>query len=146
MLTAKDAVADRVKGLETGADDYLVKPFAFEELVARVRALLRRREPAALEVLTCADLVLDLGSRAARRGSRAIQLSTTEFKLLELFMGHQGQVLPRDRIMDQVWGYDFGGDSNILDVYVRYLRNKLEAGGEPRLVHTMRGTGYVLRG
>lgn len=145
MLTAKDAVSDRVKGLETGADDYLVKPFAFEELVARVHALLRRRKVTAPEVLHHADLVLDIGARTARRGSRDVQLSTTEFKLLHLFMRHPGQVLTRSQIMDRVWEYDFDGESNVLEVYVRYLRNKLEAGGEPRLIHTMRGSGYVLR-
>lgn len=145
MLTAKDAVADKVKGLETGADDYLVKPFAFEELVARIRALLRRHDAASPEVLRYSDLALDVGTRTARRGSREIQLSTTEFKLLELFMRHPRQVLTRSQIMDRVWGYDLGGESNVLEVYVRYLRNKLEAAGEPRLIHTMRGTGYVLR-
>ncbi len=145
MLTAKDAVADKVKGLETGADDYLVKPFAFEELVARIRALLRRHDAASPEVLRYSDLSLDVGTRTARRGSREVQLSTTEFKLLELFMRHPRQVLTRSQIMDRVWGYDLGGGSNVLEVYVRYLRTKLEAGGEPRLIHTMRGTGYVLR-
>jgi two-component system, OmpR family, response regulator MprA len=145
MLTARDAVSDKVLGLETGADDYLVKPFAFEELLARVRALLRRGRPAAPAVLHCADLTLDLGTRAARRGGRGIGLSTTEFKLLELFMQNPGQVLTREQIMDRVWGYDFGRDSNVLEVYVRYLREKLEAGGEPRLIHTVRGAGYVLR-
>lgn len=145
MLTAKDAVADKVKGLETGADDYLVKPFAFEELVARIRALLRRHDAASPEVLRYSDLALDVGTRTARRGSREVQLSTTEFKLLELFMRHPRQVLTRSQIMDRVWGYDLGGESNVLEVYVRYLRTKLEAGGEPRLIHTMRGTGYVLR-
>lgn len=145
MLTAKDAVADRVEGLDTGADDYLVKPFAFEELLARVRALLRRREAEAPEVLRYSDLSLDTGSRIAGRGGREIELSTTEYNLLHLFMRHPRQVLPRARIMDAVWGYDFGGESNVLEVYVRYLRAKLEAGGEPRLIHTMRGTGYVLR-
>ncbi|MBI4336317.1 MAG: response regulator transcription factor [Chloroflexi bacterium] len=145
MLTAKDAVSDRVRGLETGADDYLVKPFAFEELVARVRALLRRGEAPTAEVLHYEDLTLDAGARMARRGGREIQLSTTEFKLLHLLMRHPGQVLTRDQIMERVWGYDFGGESNVLEVYVRYLRNKLEANSEPRLVHTVRGTGYVLR-
>ncbi len=145
MLTAKDAVADKVQGLETGADDYLVKPFAFEELVARIRALLRRHDVASPEVLRYSDLSLDMGTRTARRGSREVQLSTTEFKLLELFMRHPRQVLTRGQIMDRVWGYDLGGESNVLEVYVRYLRNKLEAGGEPRLIHTMRGSGYVLR-
>ena len=145
MLTARDAVADRVEGLETGADDYLVKPFAFEELLARIRALLRRRDTHAPEVLRYSDLSLDTGARIARRGHREIQLSTTEYNLLHLFVRHPGHVLTRDRIMDAVWGYDFGGESNVLEVYVRYLRAKLEGDGEPRLIHTMRGTGYVLR-
>ncbi len=145
MLTARDTLSDKVKGLESGADDYLVKPFAFEELLARVHALLRRQQPAAPEVLKYGDLVLDTGSRTARRGNREVQLSTTEFKLLELFARHPGQVLPRELIMERVWGYDFEGESNILEVYVRYLRGKLEADGESRLIHTMRGSGYVLR-
>lgn len=145
MLTARDAIADRVEGLETGADDYLVKPFAFDELLARIHALLRRREAGAPEVLRFSDLVLDTGSRTARRGKREIQLSTTEYNLLSLFMRHPRHVLTRDRIMESVWGYDFDGESNVLEVYVRYLRAKLEADGEPRLINTMRGTGYVLR-
>ena len=145
MLTGRDAVADRVEGLETGADDYLVKPFAVEELLARIRALLRRRDASTPEVLRSSDLSLDTGARIARRGHREIQLSTTEYNLLHLFMRHPGQVLTRARIMDAVWGYDFGGESNVLEVYVRYLRAKLEADEEPRLIHTMRGTGYVLR-
>lgn len=145
MLTARDAIADRVEGLETGADDYLVKPFAFDELLARIHALLRRREADAPEVLRFSDLVLDTGSRTARRGKREIQLSTTEYNLLSLFMRHPRHVLTRDRIMESVWGYDFDGESNVLEVYVRYLRAKLEADGEPRLINTMRGTGYVLR-
>lgn len=145
MLTAKDAVSDKVEGLETGADDYLVKPFAFEELVARIHALLRRQETAAPEILHYSDLVLDTGTRLAKRADREIQLSTTEFKLLHLFMRRSGQVLTRNLIMDRVWEYDFDGESNVLEVYVRYLRNKLEAEGEPRLIHTMRGSGYVLR-
>ncbi len=145
MLTARDAVADRVLGLETGADDYLVKPFAFEELVARVHALLRRRDSSAPEVLRYSNLSLETGARTARRGAREIQLSTTEYNLLHLFMRNPGRVLTRDRIMESVWGYDFGGESNVLEVYVRYLRTKLEDGGEPRLIHTMRGSGYVLR-
>jgi len=145
MLTAKDRVADRVEGLDTGADDYLVKPFAFEELLARIRALLRRREADAPEVLRYSDLSLDTGRRVAIRGAREMQLSTTEYNLLHLFMRHPRQVLTRPQIMDSVWGYDFGGESNVLEVYVRYLRAKLESDGEPRLIHTMRGTGYVLR-
>lgn len=145
MLTARDTLSDKVRGLESGADDYLVKPFAFEELLARVHALLRRQQPTSPELVKFSDLVLNTGSRTARRGNREVQLSTTEFKLLELFARHPGQVLPRELIMERVWGYDFEGDSNILEVYVRYLRGKLEAGGEPRLIHTMRGSGYVLR-
>ncbi len=145
MLTARDAVSDKVIGLETGADDYLVKPFVFEELVARIRALLRRGEPAAGQVLAYADLGLDTATRLARRGQRQIELSTTEYKLLHLFLQHPGQVLTRDIIMERVWGYDFGGDSNVLEVYIRYLRSKLEAGREKRLIHTVRGAGYVLR-
>ena len=146
MLTARDAVPDRVRGLDAGADDYLVKPFAFEELLARMRALLRRRGlPPARKVQHYADLSLDTGSRTAWRGPRAIQLSTTEFKLLSLLMQSPEQVLDRNEIMDRVWGYDFGGESNVLEVYIRYLRTKLEAAGEPRLVHTVRGAGYVLR-
>ena len=145
MLTARDAVSDKVEGLETGADDYLVKPFAFEELVARIHALLRRYEATTPEVLRYSDLTLDLGTHAAYRGDREIQLSTTEFKLIELFMRHPRQVLARGQIMDRVWEYDFDGESNVLEVYVRYLRTKLEADGEPRLIHTMRGSGYVLK-
>ncbi len=146
ILTAKDAVSDRVLGLESGADDYVVKPFYFEELLARVRALLRRAHTrSAPEVLRFADLELDTGTRQARRGGRVIDLTPKEYDLLELFMRHPRQVLPRETIYERVWGYDFGGESNLLDVYVRYLRNKLEAGGEPRLIHTVRGVGYVLR-
>ncbi|MHB1416504.1 MAG: response regulator transcription factor [Chloroflexota bacterium] len=146
MLTAKDAVSDRVAGLETGADDYLVKPFALEELLARVKALLRRRPQSdTAEVLRYADLSLDTGTRLARRGDRDIELTTTEYELLSLFMRRPGQVLTRDIILDRVWGYDFEGESNVLEVYVRYLRNKTEAAGERRLVQTVRGAGYVLR-
>jgi two-component system response regulator MprA len=145
MVTAKDAVTDRVKGLDTGADDYLVKPAQLTELLARVRALLRRRNPEQAEKLRFADLTLDTGAREAHRGQRQIDLSTTEYELLQLFMRRPRQVLTRDIIMDRVWGYDFGGASNVLEVYVGYLRNKLEADGEPRLLHTVRGAGYVLR-
>jgi two-component system, OmpR family, response regulator MprA len=148
MLTARDEVEDRVRGLDDGADDYLVKPFALEELLARVRVLLRRAQAqAAAEppVLRFEDLELDMASREAKRGPRAIQLSTKEFQLLSLFMRHPRQVLTRDTIMDQVWGYDYSGESNVLEVYVGYLRSKLEAGGEPRLIYTVRGAGYVLR-
>src|SRR5215469_3374398 len=145
MLTAKDSIPDRVAGLDTGADDYLVKPMELEELLARVRALLRRRNPEQTEVLRFADLELDTGSRVAHRGAREITLSTTEYELLALFMRRPRQVLTRDIIMDRVWGYDFEGESNVLEVYVGYLRNKLEADGEPRVLHTIRGAGYVLR-
>jgi two-component system response regulator MprA len=145
MLTAKDTVGDRVIGLDAGADDYLVKPFAFDELLARIRALLRRAAPTQPEVLHFADLSLDTGTRQAFRGERAIELTAKEYELLELFMRHPRQVLTREVIFDRVWGYDFGGESNIIEVYVRYLRQKTEAGGESRLVHTVRGVGYVLR-
>ena len=145
MLTAKDTVGDRVMGLDAGADDYLVKPFAFDELLARIRALLRRAAPTQPEVLRFADLSLDTGTRQAFRGERAIDLTAKEYELLELFMRHPRQVLTREVIFDRVWGYDFGGESNIIEVYVRYLRQKTEAGGEARLVHTVRGVGYVLR-
>ncbi len=145
MLTARDEVKDRVEGLETGADDYLVKPFNFEELLARVHALLRRRTALAGEVLRFADLEFDVDAREARRGDRRIDLTTTEYNLLLLFMRHPRKVLTRDVIMDHVWSYDFEGESNVLEVYVRYLRGKLEAAGEPRLLHTVRGAGYVLK-
>ncbi len=145
MLTARDEVADRVAGLETGADDYLVKPFSFEELLARVHALLRRRTAPAGEVLRFADLELDVDAREGRRGDRPIELTTTEYNLLLLFMRHPRKVLTREVIMDHVWAYDFEGESNILEVYVRYLRGKLEAAGESRLIHTVRGAGYVLK-
>jgi two-component system response regulator MprA len=145
MLTARDAVSDRVDGLDAGADDYLVKPFALEELLARLRALIRRSSPEEADVLRFSDLVLDLGAYEARRGSRVIDLTRTEFFLLELFMRNPKQVLTRSIIFDRVWGYDFGPTSNSLEVYVGYLRRKTEAGGEPRLIHTMRGVGYVLR-
>lgn len=144
MLSAKRTVADRVEGLEQGADDYLVKPFAFDELVARVRALLRRRKPGG-EVLRFADLYLDTSTRQVTRNQRPIDLTAREFDLLELFLRHPGQVLRRDLIFERVWGYDFEGESNIIDVYVRYLRSKLEASRGPSLIHTVRGVGYVLR-
>ena len=146
LLPARDAVGDRVEGLDAGADDYLSKPFALEELLARIRALLRRsleKEPA--DVLRFADLTLDLGSMDARRGARRFELTTTEAHLLELFMRNPRQVLPRSLIYERVWGYDFSHSSNALDVYVGYLRRKLEAESEQRLIHTVRGTGYVLR-
>ena len=145
MMTAKDAIADRVAGLDMGADDYLVKPVDLTELQARVRALLRRRNPEQTEVLRFADLELDTGTRVAHRGARAIELSTTEYELLALFLRRPRQVLTRDIIMDRVWGYDFEGESNVLEVYIGYLRSKLEDKGESRLIHTVRGAGYVLR-
>lgn len=146
MVTGRDSVADRVEGLETGADDYLVKPFAFEELVARVKALLRRIDYTPTEdVIHFADLTLDLASRSALRNGHQIQLSTTEFNLLELFMQNPKRVLSRDLIMEKVWGYNFQGESNVLEVYVGYLRHKLEGINEKRLIHTVRGAGYVLK-
>jgi two-component system response regulator MprA len=145
MLTAKGTVADRVEGLESGADDYLVKPFAFDELLARVRALLRRRQPREGEVLRFSDLSLDTATREVKRGNEIIELTAQEFDLLELLMRHPCQVLIRDRIYERVWGYDFDGESNVIEVYVSYLRSKLEASGKPRLIHTVRGVGYVLK-
>jgi two-component system, OmpR family, response regulator MprA len=145
MLTARDAVGDRVEGLDAGADDYLVKPFALEELLARIRALLRRAVPAADGVLHFADLELDTGTREVRRGGDTIDLTRTEFNLLELFMLNPRQVLTRSIIFERVWGYDFGFASNSLDVYIGYLRRKTEAGGKARLIHTVRGVGYALR-
>jgi two-component system response regulator MprA len=146
MLTARESVTDRVAGLDAGADDYLVKPFALEELLARLRALLRRSDGAAPgDVLEFADLTLDTGTRQVSRGDRAIELTRTEFSLLELFLRNPRQVLTRSLIFERVWGYDFGPTSNSLEVYVGYLRRKTEAGGEPRLIHTVRGVGYALR-
>jgi two-component system response regulator MprA len=146
VLTARDGVADRVKGLDAGADDYLVKPFALDELLARLRALLRRSGAGAPgQVLRFADLSLDPVAHQVKRGGREIELTRTEFSLLELFLLHPRQVLTRSVIFERVWGYDFGPDSNSLEVYVSYLRRKLEAEGEPRLLHTVRGVGYVLR-
>jgi two-component system response regulator MprA len=146
MLTARAEVTERVQGLEVGADDYLVKPFAREELVARLRALLRRTGWEGDETtLRFADLELDPLAHEARRGERLLELTRTEFLLLELLMNHPRQVLTRSTIFDRVWGYDFGPSSNSLEVYIGYLRRKTEAGGEPRLVHTVRGVGYVLR-
>jgi two-component system response regulator MprA len=146
MLTARDAVSDRVAGLDAGADDYLVKPFALEELLARVRALLRRAAPGAdRRPLRFADLVLEPLSHEVRRGRRLIELTRTEFSLLELFLRHPRQVLTRTVIFENVWGYDFGPRSNSLEVYMGYLRRKTEAGGERRLFHTVRGVGYVLK-
>jgi len=145
MLTARDAVDDRVQGLDAGADDYLVKPFALAELLARLRALLRRRSDDGAEVLRFADLSLDPGTREARRGERSFTLTRIEFDLLELFLKNPRQVLTRDVILDRVWGYNFDSGTNSLAVYVGYLRRKTEAGDEPRLIHTVRGVGYVLK-
>ena len=145
LLTARDAPTDQVRGLEHGADDYVIKPFAFEVLLARVRALLRRREAEQPAVLRFSDLSLDAGTRRARRGTHEIDLTSTEYDLLHQFMEHPQRVLPKEFLMDRVWGYDFGGNTNVLEVYVKQLRQKLEAGGEPRLIHTLRGMGYVLR-
>ncbi len=145
MLTARDAAADQVAGLEMGADDYVVKPFTFDVLLARVRARLRRTESSGAEKLAFADLVLDTGTHTARRGDREIDLTTTEYSLLLEFMRHPRQVLSKSQLMENVWGYDFDGNHNVLEVYVRYLRNKLETEGEARLLHTVRGAGYLLR-
>jgi two-component system response regulator MprA len=151
MLTARTGVADRVTGLDAGADDYLVKPFSLQELLARVRALLRRvgydtpRRETGGAVLTFADLVLDPATREVRRGDRGVRLTRTEFAMLEVFLRHPRIVLTRTAMFEQVWGHDFGSASNGLDVYVSYLRRKLEQHGEPRLLHTVRGVGYVLR-
>ncbi|MFF0386306.1 response regulator transcription factor [Streptomyces sp. NPDC004673] len=153
MLTARDTVGDRVTGLDAGADDYLVKPFELDELFARIRALLRRSSYAGSvsaearedEALTFGDLRMNLATREVRRGERPVELTRTEFTLLEMFLAHPRQVLTREQILKAVWGFDFEPSSNSLDVYVMYLRRKTEAGGEPRLVHTVRGVGYVLR-
>jgi two-component system response regulator MprA len=150
MLTARDEVSDRVKGLDAGADDYLVKPFALEELTARMRALLRRREPDAQRTLRFADLVVDTASREIRRGGRLIQLTTKEYELLVYFLRHPRQVLTREQLLDRIWGINFEAETHVLEVYVGYLRNKLEAplpdgSAPPRLIHTVRGVGYVLR-
>jgi two-component system response regulator MprA len=145
MLTARDEVADRVAGLDAGADDYVVKPFALAELLARVRALLRRSADEAVDVLHFGDLELDPATREVRRDGDPIELTRTEFALLELFMLNPRQVLTRSIIFERVWGYDFGFGSNSLDVYIGYLRRKTEAGGKPRLIQTVRGVGYALR-
>lgn len=145
MLTAKDEVSDRVQGLDSGADDYLVKPFALEELLARVRALLRRAQQGGEQQLRFADLILDTSLHEARRGDRQISLTTKEYELLHYFMRQPRRVISREELMDRIWGYDFSGESNVLEVYIGYLRNKLEAGGEKRLIHTVRGAGYVMR-
>jgi DNA-binding response OmpR family regulator len=145
MLTARDEPGDQVRGLDGGADDYVVKPFTFSVLMARVRALLRRREVEHPEVLRFGDLALDTGTRRASRGARDIDLTATEYEVLRQFLLHPRRVLPKHFIMDRVWGYDMEGSSNVLEVYVKQLRQKLEANAEPRLIHTFRGAGYVLR-
>jgi two-component system response regulator MprA len=145
MLTARDTVEDRVEGLDSGADDYLVKPFAPAELLARVRSLLRRSASDTQKPLRFADLWLDPSSRETRRGDRDFSLSPKEFDLLSCLLAHPRQVLPRERILQVVWGYDFNGEDNVLDVYIGYIRAKTEAAGEPRLIQTVRGVGYVLR-
>ncbi len=145
ILTAKDSTQDRVQGLDAGADDYMVKPYELEELLARVRALLRRTQQDRAPVLSFSDLSLDTSTRQASRKNRIINLTAKEYDLLELFLRHPRQVLTREMIFDRVWGYDFGGESNVLDVYIRYLRMKLELGGEARLLYTVRSVGYVLR-
>lgn len=145
MLTARDAISDRVRGLDSGADDYLLKPFALEELLARVRALLRRQTNYGLDVMQVDDMVIDVAGRTVSRAGRPIELTRTEFTLLELLVRNEGIVLTRDQIMERVWGYDTRLGSNSLDVYIGYLRRKLEEGGAPRLVHTVRGVGYVVR-
>lgn len=145
MLTARDRVPDRVAGLDAGADDYLVKPFAFEELLARIRAQLRRRQPGDEQPLRFADLALHPATREVNRGGRSLDLTTREYELLEFFMRHPRQVLSRETIFERVWGSDFLGESNIIDVHVMRLRDKLESEGEARLLHTVRGAGYSLR-
>lgn len=145
MLTGKDAPTDQVRGLEGGADDYMVKPFTFDVLLARVHVLLRRRDAERPAVLRFADLSLDTGTRQAQRGGRAITLTSTEYDVLHQFLEHPQRVLPKEFLMEHVWDYDFDGNTNVLEVYVSQLRQKLEAQGEPRLIQTVRGTGYVLQ-
>ncbi len=145
MLTARATVGDRVAGLDNGADDYLVKPFQFDELLARVRALLRRREPRNGKALRFGNLSLNTATHEVQRGDIDIELTAREFALLELFLRHPRQVLTRAFIYERIWGYDFAGESNVLEVYIRYLRDRLEIGNQPRLIHTIRGVGYVLR-
>jgi DNA-binding response OmpR family regulator len=145
LLTAKDEVSARIEGLDAGADDYVIKPFSLEELLARVRSNLRRQNPADADLLEFSDLRMDRKSREVKRGDRTMELTVKEYELLEYLLSHPRQVITRDQILEKVWGYDFMGDSNIIEVYVRYLRLKLEAEGEPRLVQTVRGVGYVIR-
>jgi len=145
MLTAKDTIQDRVQGLDAGADDYIVKPFNLDELMARIRALFRRTQTERNQVYQFGDLTMDSDSRQVTRGKRLVPLTAKEYELLELFLRHPRQVLTREVIFDRVWGYDFGGESNVLEVYIRYLRQKLEEENEPRIIHTVRSVGYVLR-
>ncbi|MDH7578994.1 MAG: response regulator transcription factor [Bacillota bacterium] len=145
LLTARDEVSDRVRGLDSGADDYLVKPFVLEELLARVRALLRRRCPETDRVLSFSDLSLNPATREVRRGARLLDLTNKEYELLLLFLSNPRRVLSKDEIMEKIWGYDYSGESNVLEVYIGYLRNKLESSGEKRLLYTVRGVGYVLK-
>jgi two-component system, OmpR family, response regulator MprA len=145
LLTAKDAPEDEVRGLQSGADDYVVKPFTFAVLLAHVQALLRRQQPDQVSVLRFADVTLDPGSHLVRRGEREIALTALEFKLLHAFLRHPRQVLSKEVLLERVWGYDFGGNSNVVEVYVKQLRQKLQGSGEPSLIHTIRNVGYVLR-
>jgi two-component system, OmpR family, response regulator MprA len=145
MLTAKDTLQDRIDGLDTGADDYMVKPFELDELLARIRALLRRTSQERSATLSFDNLVMELSARKVYRNEKEISLTAKEYDLLELFLRNPRQVLTREVIFDRVWGYDFGGESNVLDVYIRYLRQKLEADEQSRILHTVRGVGYVLR-
>ncbi len=145
MLTARDAISDRVNGLDAGADDYLVKPFAYDELLARVRALLRRREPGGREILRCADLVMDVSAHEVRRGDRAVELTALQFNVLEHFLRHPRKVIERDQLLESVWGIDSDAISNVVDVTIADLRARLEAESRPRLLQTVRGVGYVLR-
>ena len=146
LLTAKDSIEDRVKGLDAGADDYLIKPFAFEELLARLRVLLRKPTAEKTTVLKVADLTLQLDTRRVFRGDQEIELSSKEYSLLRYMMQNAGLVLSRDKLEQHVWDYDFSGGSNVIDVYIRYLRKKIDDGHEQKLIHTVRGHGYVLRG
>ena len=145
LLTARDSISDRVTGLDAGADDYLVKPFAFEELLARIRVMLRKREGRAQNRCQAADLTVDLDTRTVMRGNIPITLSSKEFSILEYLITNQGIVLSRDRIEQHIWNYDYEGGSNVVDVYIRYLRKKIDDGFEPKLIHTVRGAGYVLK-
>jgi two-component system response regulator MprA len=145
LLTARDEVSDKIRGLDSGADDYLVKPFSLEELLARVRALLRRNAPEADKTLIFEDLKLDPIRHEVRRGGRLLDITNKEYELLLLFLSNANRVLARELIMERIWGYDYSGESNVLEVYIGYLRNKTESDGEKRLLHTVRGVGYVLK-